>query len=212
MLDVTEVPHLEPEGLPPHRDRRVPEEGVLRPPIRVHALRTEVLLNGYVPLPWPRGAVLAFSSAFGAAIPIARGEAIPPDRAFFLGGRNTLRGYYEQELIPDDVVQAYEALGKACAEAGPLDGKTRELVKLGMAVGGGVAVALGAKMMVRMGVGRISGKAAGRSTSPSVASAIHATTPTAAAEPSHKHPDVPNTSARRRGGRINEEERTPGPG
>jgi AhpD family alkylhydroperoxidase len=34
------------------------------------------------------------------------------------------------------VTKAYEALGEACAQAGPLDAKTRELVKLGMAIGG----------------------------------------------------------------------------
>jgi len=34
------------------------------------------------------------------------------------------------------VYKAYEALGGAAHEAGPLDQKTRELVKLGMAVGG----------------------------------------------------------------------------
>jgi 4-carboxymuconolactone decarboxylase len=35
-----------------------------------------------------------------------------------------------------DVVSAHEALGRACAEAGPLDAKARELIKLGMAIGG----------------------------------------------------------------------------
>ena len=34
------------------------------------------------------------------------------------------------------VVTAYETLGKACAGAGPLDVRVRELVKLGMAIGG----------------------------------------------------------------------------
>jgi 4-carboxymuconolactone decarboxylase len=34
------------------------------------------------------------------------------------------------------VARAYEALGEACAKAGPLDARTRELVKLGMAIGG----------------------------------------------------------------------------
>ena len=34
------------------------------------------------------------------------------------------------------VYEAYEALGGAAHEAGPLDPKTRELVKLGMAIGG----------------------------------------------------------------------------
>jgi AhpD family alkylhydroperoxidase len=35
-----------------------------------------------------------------------------------------------------DVVSAYEVLGQACAAAGPLDARTRELIKLGMAIGG----------------------------------------------------------------------------
>jgi alkylhydroperoxidase/carboxymuconolactone decarboxylase family protein YurZ len=35
-----------------------------------------------------------------------------------------------------EVYQAYDALGAATAAAGPLDGKTRALVKLGIAVGG----------------------------------------------------------------------------
>ena len=34
-----------------------------------------------------------------------------------------------------DVWQAYQALGKACAESGPLDGRTRRLVKLALAIG-----------------------------------------------------------------------------
>ncbi len=33
------------------------------------------------------------------------------------------------------VWEAYEALGKSTAEAGPLDGKTRRLVKLALAIG-----------------------------------------------------------------------------
>ena len=35
-----------------------------------------------------------------------------------------------------EVYQAYDALGAATASAGPLDGKVRALVKLGIAVGG----------------------------------------------------------------------------
>jgi alkylhydroperoxidase/carboxymuconolactone decarboxylase family protein YurZ len=31
--------------------------------------------------------------------------------------------------------EAYQALGKACAEAGPLDDRTRRLVKLALAIG-----------------------------------------------------------------------------
>lgn len=40
-----------------------------------------------------------------------------------------------QKRYPE-VFQAYDALGKASAEAGPLDGKERALVKLAIAVGG----------------------------------------------------------------------------
>lgn len=36
-----------------------------------------------------------------------------------------------------DVWGAYEALGKAAAEAGPLDARTRRLVKLALAIGAG---------------------------------------------------------------------------
>lgn len=36
-----------------------------------------------------------------------------------------------------DVGDAYQALGKAVARAGPLDGKTRELIKLGVAIAAG---------------------------------------------------------------------------
>lgn len=35
------------------------------------------------------------------------------------------------------VIEAYEALGKAAAEAGPLDARNRRLVKLALAIGGG---------------------------------------------------------------------------
>jgi len=38
------------------------------------------------------------------------------------------------ELNPS-VSTAYESLGEACAQAGPLDSKTRELIKLAFAVG-----------------------------------------------------------------------------
>ena len=38
------------------------------------------------------------------------------------------------ELNPS-VSVAYESLGEACAQAGPLDDKTRELIKLALAVG-----------------------------------------------------------------------------
>ena len=36
-----------------------------------------------------------------------------------------------------DLWKAYASLGKSCAEAGPLDARSRRLVKLGLAIGAG---------------------------------------------------------------------------
>lgn len=43
--------------------------------------------------------------------------------------------YKEQKKRYPKVVEAYETLGDACRQAGPLDGKTLALVKLSIAVG-----------------------------------------------------------------------------
>lgn len=43
--------------------------------------------------------------------------------------------YDEQGRRHPDVLKAYETLSEACQKAGPLDGKTRALIKLGIAIG-----------------------------------------------------------------------------
>jgi len=43
--------------------------------------------------------------------------------------------YEEQGRRYPKMIEAYEALSQACQKAGPLDAKTRALVKLGIAVG-----------------------------------------------------------------------------
>ena len=43
--------------------------------------------------------------------------------------------YLEQRNRHPEVLEAYEKLGEACQAAGPLDGKTRALVKLAIAIG-----------------------------------------------------------------------------
>jgi len=47
------------------------------------------------------------------------------------------KGYRKFQEKHPQVYAAYEALGKTTAESGPLDEKTRELVKLGMAAARG---------------------------------------------------------------------------
>ena len=44
--------------------------------------------------------------------------------------------YVQFQIRFPDIFKAYDALGAATAEAGPLDNKTRALVKLALAVGG----------------------------------------------------------------------------
>lgn len=52
------------------------------------------------------------------------------------------KGYRKfQEAYPQ-VFAAYEALGQSAAESGPLDEKTRELIKLGMAAARGAESAV----------------------------------------------------------------------
>jgi 4-carboxymuconolactone decarboxylase len=48
-------------------------------------------------------------------------------------------GSYERmQKEQPDVMAAFEALGEACKKAGPLDAKTAELVKLGVALAAGL--------------------------------------------------------------------------
>jgi alkylhydroperoxidase/carboxymuconolactone decarboxylase family protein YurZ len=46
--------------------------------------------------------------------------------------------YLEMRREHADLMTAYEALGEACRKAGPLDAKTAELVKLGVALTAGL--------------------------------------------------------------------------
>ena len=43
--------------------------------------------------------------------------------------------YLEQRRRHPEVIKAYESLGEACRQAGPLDGRTAALVKLAIAIG-----------------------------------------------------------------------------
>ena len=56
------------------------------------------------------------------------------------------------------VARAYEALGEACAKAGPLDERTRELVKLGMAIGGRLEGAVHSHARRALAAGATSGQ------------------------------------------------------
>ncbi len=46
--------------------------------------------------------------------------------------------YLDMRREQPELMRAYEALGEACSEAGPLDARTSELVKLGVALAAGL--------------------------------------------------------------------------
>lgn len=48
------------------------------------------------------------------------------------------QAYTRMKQEQPELVAAYEALGAACAEAGPLDARTLALVKLGISLGAGL--------------------------------------------------------------------------
>jgi outer membrane protein assembly factor BamA len=67
-------------------------------------LKLQFTGNGYIPI--GRSIVLAGQLRVGRILPLQPGSRTYPNRAFFLGGVETLRGYYEDELIPQDVADA----------------------------------------------------------------------------------------------------------
>ena len=69
-------------------------------PAPVRFITTQGLASAYFPMP-VLGMVLAVSARGGVIANF--GDAIPIDERFFLGGRDTLRGYIERTLIPQDV-------------------------------------------------------------------------------------------------------------
>lgn len=52
-----------------------------------------------------------------------------------------------------EIIKAYEKLGAACHKQGPLSAKTRELVKIGIAIGAGLESATKAHVRVALDVG-----------------------------------------------------------
>lgn len=64
-------------------------------------IKLTVTANGYIPL-W-RNLVLALSVRFGWIFELTRDSFTFPDRFFYLGGFDSMRGYYEESLLAEDV-------------------------------------------------------------------------------------------------------------
>jgi outer membrane protein insertion porin family len=66
-------------------------------------LKLEIAANGYLPI--TRSIVLAGQVRVGRIVHLVGSSQTYPNHAFFLGGVETLRGYYQDELIPQDATE-----------------------------------------------------------------------------------------------------------
>lgn len=67
-------------------------------------LKVSVTANGYLPL--ADGVVLALQGRWGRIIHLDPDSETYPNRAFFLGGVNTMRGYLQDAMFPQDQAEA----------------------------------------------------------------------------------------------------------
>jgi outer membrane protein assembly factor BamA len=61
-------------------------------------------IAGYIPIR-KRGAALALSFRWGLNSQLIKGSHTYPDRLFFMGGVDTIRGFSQDSLIPEDIAQ-----------------------------------------------------------------------------------------------------------
>jgi outer membrane protein assembly complex protein YaeT len=81
-------------------------------------LKLQGTLSGYLPV--GRRVVIALSARAGRVLPLsARSQTIGPKR-FFMGGASTMRGWGEEEMIPEDLRDTY--LDQVARCAGSLSG------------------------------------------------------------------------------------------
>jgi outer membrane protein assembly factor BamA len=71
------------------------------PEFRSRYLKLQITGSGYLPL--GRGFILAGQARLGRIMHLGGSTYTFPNRAFFLGGVDTMRGYYQDSLMPQDV-------------------------------------------------------------------------------------------------------------
>jgi outer membrane protein insertion porin family len=79
-----------------------------------HMLKVSSALSGYVPL-GSGGTVLALALRGGRVLPLDRDSQTIGPKRFYLGGASTMRGYGEDELLPEDLRSAFLEQARACA-------------------------------------------------------------------------------------------------
>ena len=76
-------------------------------------LKLSAATSGYLPV--GRGSVVALSLRGGPRVPARRRSQTIIPRRFFLGGASSMRGYGEEEMIPEDVRSDLAAEARHCA-------------------------------------------------------------------------------------------------
>ena len=110
-------------------------------------LRMLLTASGYLPL--PRGIVFASQLRLGRVVHLESSSETYPNRQFFLGGVNTLRGYFQDALVPQDLADQIERTGEvnsaAVVQGGDVFMVLRGELRFPLAgdVGGGAFVDLG---------------------------------------------------------------------
>ncbi len=103
-----------------------------RPEDYSHFLKLTLTASGYVPI--VDGWVLALQARGGRVFHLEPASRVYPNRAYFLGGVDSLRGFLQDQVIPQDQIEAIEA---ARREGTPLPAaavtRTGELFYLGRA-------------------------------------------------------------------------------
>lgn len=81
--------------------------------IHTNMLKAWGVASGYLPV--GKGTVVALSVRGGRVVPLdSRSQTVIP-RRFFLGGATTMRGFAEEEMIPEDVRPVLAAEARQCA-------------------------------------------------------------------------------------------------
>jgi outer membrane protein assembly factor BamA len=78
-----------------------------------HMLKLSGTVSGYLPV--GRSSVVALSVRGGRVLPLDRDSQTIGPKRFYLGGAATMRGYAEDELVPEDVRPLYLEQARACA-------------------------------------------------------------------------------------------------
>lgn len=91
--------------------RAIPAGAASSDTIDSEFLRLTNRLAGYIPLS-DEGLALALSFQWGLNVQVRRGSKTYPDRLFFLGGIDSIRGFLRRSIVPEDLVERIEADSK----------------------------------------------------------------------------------------------------